>query len=55
MKMLEEQSVSYCVKYLVVRQCSEVIGEYLGGGDLAPEIAQLGGLDLAPQTAELRP
>ena len=53
MQMLEDQSVSYCVKYFVVCQCSEVIGAYLSGLDLAPEIVQLGGLDLAPQTAQL--
>ena len=41
MQMLEEQSVSYCVKYFVVRQCSETMVEFLRGLELAPKTAQL--------------
>ena len=30
-QMLEDQTVSYCVKYFVVCQCSETMVEYLSG------------------------
>ena len=41
MKILEAQSVSYCVKYFVARHCSETMVEFLRGLDLTPKIAQL--------------
>ena len=41
MQVLEEQNVSYCVKYFVVCQCSATMVEFLRGLHLAQKTAQL--------------